>query len=83
MQKVIHAIKTLDSLTVAFLDEKKASEELKERAKFLKDGFGEISIEELILVLDEQDLINIISENIELAKKLVTSLEEEQANGDN
>lgn len=83
MQKVIHAIKTLDSLTVAFLDEKKASEELEERAKFLKDGFGEISIEELILVLDEQDLINIISENIELAKKLVTSLEEEQANGDN
>lgn len=83
MQKVIHAIKTLDSLTVAFLDEKKAGEELKKRAKFLKDGFGEISIEELILVLDEQDLINIISENIELAKKLVTSLEEEQANGDN
>lgn len=83
MQKVIHAIKTLDSLTVAFLDENKASEELKKRAKFLKDGFGEISIEELILVLDEQDLINIISENIELAKKLVTSLEEEQANGDN
>lgn len=83
MQKVIHAIKTLDSLTVAFLTEEKVNEELKKRNDFFKNEFGEITTEQLILVLDEQDLINIITENIELAKKLVTSLEEVQDNGDN
>lgn len=83
MQKIIHAIKTLDSLTIAFLTEEKANKELKKRNDFFKDEFGEITTEQLILVLDEQDLINIITENIELARKIVTSLEEAQDNGDN
>lgn len=81
MIKLIYAINALDSPTSAFFSEEKAKAELEKRG----DLFNDIKnpIEPFILVLDDEDIANIIKENLELTKSILSPKQEVQADEDN
>lgn len=81
MIKLIYAINALNSPMSAFFSEEKAKIELKKRG----DLFNDVKepIESFILVLDNEDITNIIKENLELAKSIVSPKEEVQPNENN
>ena len=81
MIKLIYAINALNSPMSAFFSEEKAKAELEKRG----DLFNDIKepIESFILVLDDEDITNILKENLELAKSIVSPKQEVQADEDN
>lgn len=73
MMKIIYIVKNLDTLFTGYFNEKEAIDVLEKRKEFLGEKFGDYSIEEVILILSNDDIENIISENINLAKEIVES----------
>lgn len=71
--KIIYIVKNLDTLFTGYFNEKEAIDVLEKRKEFLGEKFGDYSIEEVILILSNDDIENIISENINLAKEIVES----------
>ncbi|MEG2347670.1 MAG: hypothetical protein RSB50_08305 [Cetobacterium sp.] len=72
MKKIIYIVKNLDTLFTGYFTEKEAVDVLEKRRKFLGQEFDG-SIEEVILIFSSDDIKNIISENINLAKEIVES----------